>query len=78
MMTNQILTRPHICLLYDGTSKGNSQHRHDRGAIARAVERLLGAADQKQGAERGKTPASDPKRTSLFQRVTETQYDALS
>ena len=78
MMTNQTLTRPHICVLYDGTSKGNSQHRHDRGAIARAVERLLALLIKSEGAERGKMSASDPKRTSLFQRVTETQYDALS
>jgi hypothetical protein len=32
-MTNQTPARPHICVLYDGTRNGNSQHRHeDRGA----------------------------------------------
>jgi|KBSMisStandDraft_5_1062788.scaffolds.fasta_scaffold153382_3 hypothetical protein len=78
MMTNQILTRPHICLLYDGTSKGNSQHRHDRGASRVQWNGYQALLIKSEGAERGKTPASDPKRTSLFQRVTETQYDALS
>jgi hypothetical protein len=78
MMTNQIPARPHICVLYDGTSNGNSQHRHeDRGAIARALERILALLVKSEGAERRKMSAPDPKRTSPFQRVIETQYDAL-
>ena len=78
MMTNQIPTRPHICVLYDGTSDGNSHHRRKTGAIAHAVERLLALLIKSEGAKRRKMSAPDPKRTSPFQRVTEKQYDALS
>jgi hypothetical protein len=59
MMTNQTPVRPHICGLYDGTSNGNSQHRHeDRGAIAYAVKRLLALLIKSKGAARCKMSAA--------------------
>jgi hypothetical protein len=49
MMTNQTPTRPHICVLYDGTSNGNSHHRRKTAARSRMQRTAIGAADQKRG-----------------------------
>jgi hypothetical protein len=58
----------------DQPNTGPSPHLR---TIARALERILALLVKSEGAERRKMSAPDPKRTSPFQRVTETQYDAL-
>ena len=52
MMTNQTPTRPHICVLYDGTRNGNSHHRRKTAARPRMQwNGYWRFADQKRGRE---------------------------